>query len=822
MSHKLEFNISGMHCAACSSRIERVVSRMPGVDKAEVSLASETAAVTLTPEAEASALQADIIAKIEGLGFGAVYSGGGAERGLAEAGQRWEEHSRGQAAELSARLKDLRFSILFAGLLLILSMGEMLGLPLPGIIDPHHSPLNFALLQLALCLPIIYSGRRFYTSGFPALLRRSPNMDSLVAVGTGAAFLYSLWNTGVIAAAVFGHLPPESIMPRVMDLYYESAAVLIALISLGKYLELRSRARTSEAIKGLLDLAPEQAWLLPDAAGKFLAAEPRQIPAAEVKAGNVLLVRPGERVPVDGEIVEGASSLDESMLTGESLPVDKKAGDKVAGGTINKQGVFAMRAEKVGTDTVLARIVSLVQSAQGSKAPIAGLADRISYYFVPAVMLVAVLAGLAWHFAGADTSFSIRIFVAVLVIACPCAMGLATPTSIMVGTGRGAQLGVLVKSGEALENASHLDAVVMDKTGTLTRGEPALTDIVPLSVSPVYPTDLDPAGRSRLALQMAASLESFSEHPLAQAVLKAAKERDIRPLALEDFSALPGRGVRAVFRTELGSAPGLEPDMGIFMIGSPALAREEAHPALAEAMPGLLEEMEKAVDNLTIQGKTPLILLSSSPGKTDGDAGTAGNGAIPMAVLAVADSPRPESREVVKKLEEMGLRVLMLTGDNRQTASAVASSLGVSEVIAELLPQDKADKVRELQAQGLKVGMVGDGVNDAPALAYADVGFAMSSGIDIAVEAGDIVLMRGGLSPLLSALELSRAVMRNIRQNLFWAFAYNVMGIPIAAGLLHVWGGPTLSPMIAGGAMALSSVSVVSNALRLRFFTPKA
>jgi Cu+-exporting ATPase len=601
---------------------------------------------------------------------------------------------------------------------------------------------------------------------------------------------------------------------------------------LGKYLELRSRARTSEAIRGLLDLAPEQAWLLaaaPTAAledaparpwpEKFLAAEPRRIPAAKVKAGDILLVRPGERVPVDGAIMEGASSLDEAMLTGESLPVDKQAGDQVAGGTINKQGVFAMRAEKVGADTVLARIVSLVQSAQGSKAPIAGLADRISYYFVPAVMLVAVLAGLAWHLAGAETAFSIRIFVAVLVIACPCAMGLATPTSIMVGAGRGAQLGVLVKSGQALENASRLNALIMDKTGTLTRGEPALTDILALRRSPVYPAGLDAAGRARLALQLAASLESFSEHPLAQAVLKAAKEQGIRPLHLEDFSALPGRGLRAVFRTGLCSAPGLEPDPGIFLLGSPALAREEIRPALAETAPGLLQEMEEAIDNLTIQGRTPLILLSAGLQPATGKDGA--GGAIPAAVLAVADSPRPESRAVVQKLEEMGLRVLMLTGDNRQTASAVACSLGVSEVIAEVLPGDKADKVRELQARGLKVGMVGDGVNDAPALACADVGFAMSSGIDIAVEAGDIVLMRGGLTPLLSALELSRAVMRNIRQNLFWAFAYNVMGIPVAAGLLHIWGGPTLSPMLAGGAMALSSVSVVSNALRLRLFTPR-
>ncbi|MDR1126155.1 MAG: heavy metal translocating P-type ATPase, partial [Deltaproteobacteria bacterium] len=708
MSHKLEFRISGMHCAACSSRIERVLSRLPGVARVEVSLASETAHITLAPAVEASALRAEILAKIEGLGFGAAYGGDGSERGLAEAGQRWEEHSRAQAGELAARLKDLRFSILFAGLIVIVSMGEMLGLPLPGFMDPHHQPLNFALSQLALCLPILYSGRRFYTAGFPALLRRSPNMDSLVAVGTGAAFLYSLWNTGAIAAALLGHLPPASVMPRVMDLYYESAAVLIALISLGKYLELRSRARTSEAIRGLLDLAPEQAWLLaaPAAAPvdalaqpwpeKFLAAEPRRIPAAEVKAGDILLVRPGERVPVDGEIVEGASSLDEAMLTGESLPVDKTAGDKVAGGTINKQGVFAMRAEKVGADTVLARIVSLVQSAQGSKAPIAGLADRISYYFVPAVMLVAVLAGLAWHFAGAETAFSIRIFVAVLVIACPCAMGLATPTSIMVGTGRGAQLGVLVKSGQALENASRLNALVMDKTGTLTRGEPALTDILALRRSPVYPAGLDAAGRARLALQLAASLESFSEHPLARAVLDAAQEQGIRPLNLEDFSALPGRGLRAVFRTGLGSAPGLEPDPGIFLLGSPALALEEIHPALAEAVPGLLQEMEESIDNLTTQGRTPLILLSVSPQPVTGKDGA--GGAIPMAVLAVADSQRPESRAVVQQLEEMGLRVLMLTGDNRQTASAVAYSLGVSEVIAEVLPRDKADKVRELQA----------------------------------------------------------------------------------------------------------------------------
>ncbi len=774
---RLRFAISGMHCAACSSRIERAVSDMEGVTRVSVSLASETAQVDLVPGSEVQALAARIVERIRELGFEAECLGDGAEGGLEDAEARWQAHSREQQAELAVRRREVRLSLLFAGLLLILSMGEMLGMPVPGFLDPHTRPLNFALAQLILCLPLIYTGRRFYLSGFPALVRGIPNMDSLVAMGTGAAFVYSLWNTGEIALSVLGLRPlaPEMLHTRVMDLYFESAAVLIALISLGKYLELRSRARTSEAIKGLLDLAPEKAILLENG----LDGPQREIPAAQVRPGDLLLVRPGERVPVDGVIAEGHSSLDESMLTGESLPVDKQAGDPVAGGTMNKQGSFAMRAEKVGADTVLARIVNLVQSAQGSKAPIAGLADRISLYFVPAVMGIALLASLIWWFAGADSAFCVRIFVSVMVIACPCAMGLATPISIMVGTGRGAQLGVLFKGGEAIERTASLQAVVLDKTGTLTRGEPELMAVMPL----------DPACTEATALELAASLESTSEHPLALAVRQAAVDRGLRPLPSGDFLALPGRGVEAVLHN---------PDAARYRLGSPALGREYA---------GDNTELEQAVVAVTDKGWTPLVLLRE---------------ATPLAVLAVADAPRPESRAVVERLKALGLRPLMLTGDNARTAHAVARGLGITEVLAEVLPADKADAVKKLQEQGLVTGMVGDGVNDAPALAYADVGFAMSSGIDIAVEAGDVVLMSHGLGSLITALELGRATMRNVRENLFWAFAYNVVCIPVAAGLLHVWGGPTLSPMFAGAAMALSSVSVVSNGLRLRLFKPHA
>ncbi len=773
--------VRGMTCAACAARIERVVKSMPGIDEVSVNLASEEMAVRFDPGQVDLAAMAE---RVSAAGFTLDVAKTAVGEGTADAAARWEERSREQRQKLTALRRELCFAFAFAVPLLMLSMGEMAGLPLPYFISPHFSPLVFSLAQMALCLPVLWAGRRFYIVGLPALARRAPNMDSLVALGTGAAFIYSFWGTLEIAhlrsmmlstpSPAWADLAATS-MHLAMDLYYESAAVLIALVSLGKYLELRSRSHTSEAIKALLDLAPETATLLRD-------GEQVTIPVSEVRMGDLLLVRPGERVPVDGVVTEGASGVDESMLSGESMPVHKGPGDAVAGGTLNGQGVLTFRAERVGADTVLARIVALVREAQGSKAPIAGLADTISLYFVPVVMTLAVLAALFWLVKGEDVAFAVRILVAVLVIACPCAMGLATPMSIMVGTGRGAQLGVLVKDGGALQAASHLDVLLLDKTGTLTLGKPELTDIIPLAIP------LAGGGRDENnLLRLAASLEAVSEHPLASAVVSAAKARGLTLLPVADFTSVPGKGVVATV-DDAGKRLRVA-------VGSPAFARDEAGrdlPDLAERLNALAEE-----------GKTALVCLVDR---------------APVALLAAADPLRPETVDVVRHLRAHGLRLVMLTGDNARTAAAVARRAGIDEVRAEVLPQDKERAVVALQSEGLRVGMVGDGVNDAPALARADVGLAMANGIDVAVEAGDMVLMRGDLGAVKTALALSRAVMRNIRQNLFWAFGYNVLGIPVAMGVLHLWGGPTLSPMIAGGAMALSSVSVVANALRLRAF----
>ncbi len=787
-----EFSISGMHCAACSARIERAVGAMDGVDKVTVSLAAASATVQTAPGTDADALREAIVKRVADLGFKAEPQAAGG--GLEDAAERWEHRNAREKAELESMRRDLVPAFCFALPLLILSMGEMLGLPLPAFLDPHHFPAVFALVQLALCLPVLYAGRRFYLSGLPALARRGPNMDSLVAMGTGAAFIYSLWNTVEIILAGLGVPAEAAVMHRVMDLYYESAAVLMALVSLGKYMEAKSRAKTSQAVKALLDLAPETATIVKD-------GELREVPASSIKPGDFLLVRPGERIPVDGVVTEGNSAVDESMLTGESLPVEKSPDSPVAGGSINRQGAFVMRAERVGADTVLARIVQLVQSAQSSKAPIASLADRISLYFVPVVMLLALLSGLGWLLSGADFAFSLRVFISVMVIACPCAMGLATPTSIIVGTGRGAQLGVLIKGGDALEKASKLDVLLFDKTGTLTRGKPELLDLglcpLPdgwLQNQPVLNQLLYkgvPASEARdseIMLRLAASLEALSEHPLSLAVVEAARARNLPFWPVQDFAALPGKGVKGALLAEGGL---LSLSLGSARMAEELMAGRDFAP------------LEARLEALASQGKTPLVLLADS---------------TPLAIFGLADSPRPEASEVLTQLKKLGLRLIMLTGDNERTAKAVAGRLGLNEVRAQVMPEDKEKAVQALQAQGLAVGMVGDGVNDAPALARADVGFAMSGGIDVAVEAGDVILMRHGLHAVLTALALSRATMRNIRQNLFWAFAYNVLGIPVAAGLLHLWGGPTLSPMIAGAAMALSSVTVVGNALRLRFF----
>jgi len=747
----LDLAIAGMHCAACSARIERVAGKLPGMVSAVVNLPGESGRFAFDP---AVLTRRQIRQAIADLGF--------ATTPASPSGDRLAERQRQAQAELAAQRRQLIPALGLAAALLALSMGHMLGLPLPHFLHPDVSAAAFALAQLALTAPIVWLGRRFYRDGIPALLRGGPNMDSLVALGTGAALVYSLANLGLILA---GSDP----LARAMDLYFESAGVLLAMISLGKYLESSAKIKTSGAIAALMRLTPDTAVLVRDGVEET-------VPIDELEPGDAFLVRPGERVPTDGEVVDGATRIDESMLTGEPMPVAKKIGDPVTGGSQNTTGAIVVRASRVGQDTTLARIVELVRQAQGSKAPIANLADTVSFYFVPTVMAVAAASALGWYFlGGAGLPFSLRIFVAVMVIACPCAMGLAVPTSIMVGTGRGARLGILVKSGAALQIAGDINTVVFDKTGTLTHGAPVLTDLVPA-------TGHDPDA----LLALAAAAEARSEHPLAKAVVQAAAAKNIVLAAPEGFDAVPGRGVKARISGH---------DV---LIGTAAFLAEEGVPAdpALDAADAALADAGKTAVRLALNGR-------------------------PAAVLAVADTPRPEAAAVAASLQKNGVAVVMLTGDDERTANAVARALGIAVVVARVLPERKAAEVARLKAEGQKVAMVGDGINDAPALAAADLGVAMGSGIDVAVESCDVVLMRNDLRGVPAALELSRAVIGNIKQNLFWAFAFNTIGIPIAAGALHIFGGPTLNPMIAGTAMALSSFTVVTNALRLRFFTPK-
>lgn len=757
----LHLAITGMHCASCSSRIERALGLVPGVAHAAVNLATAEGTVTFAADADVPNVTEAALQRIREMGFDAS-----PVRPDADMGQTWREEQEATRDRLATMRRQLLPMFFFAVPLFIISMGHMVGMPLPRWLDPMSEPLNFALVQLLLTIPVVGLGRQFYKSGVSGLLRGSPNMDSLVAVGTGAAFLYSLWNTVEILLGVEPH-------QRSMDLYYESCAILLTMISLGQYMEALSRQRTSDAIGSLMQLAPATALLLED-------GQPREIPVAEVKPGDLLLVRAGSRIPVDGVVTKGTSSVDLSLLTGESMPVSVESGDSLTGGSINGSGILTMRAVHVGQDTMLSRIIRLVREAQGSKAPIANLADRVSFYFVPAVIALAVLSAAAWMIFGHEPlSVALRIFVAVLVIACPCAMGLATPTSIMVATGRGAQLGVLVKNGAALEQAGKLTALAVDKTGTLTTGKPRLVDILPLGGMP-----------AETLLALAAALEARSEHPLAHAVLEAARERNIMPAQAEEPEVFPGLGMR-------GTVP-YDGSSHIVSLGNKALMERLE----ARVPEGTL--LDAQLDALADQGKTPLLLA------VDGSV---------QAILALADVLRPESASVVRRLREAGLRVVMLSGDNERTARAVAREAGIDEVVAGVLPHQKEETVSRLQAEGFCVGMVGDGINDAPALARADVGMAVGTGVDVSVEAGDIILMRNGMEAVLTALALSRAAMRNIRQNLFWAFGYNVLGLPVAAGVLHIFGGPTLSPMLAGTAMALSSTSVVLNALRLRWFS---
>ncbi|HFI0336884.1 TPA: heavy metal translocating P-type ATPase [Streptococcus suis] len=736
--------IEGMTCATCALTVEKALNKLDGIQNASVNLATEKATIQYDP---AHLSLSDIETAVEKAGYKATLPQPTSTEAKIDGK---EEHKKDL-------WKRFIWSSVFTLPLLYIAMGPMVpggGLPLPASL---HLPLVFALVQLLLVVPVLYVGRAFYQKGFKTLFAGHPNMDSLIAVGTSAALVQGIIMTILIAtnqvATQHGH--PE--------LYFESAAVILTLITLGKYMEAVSKGRTSEAIRTLMNLAPKTAHVL-------RAGQEVTIPLEQVKVGDVLQVRPGEQIPVDGNIIDGQSTIDESMLTGESLPVKKTVGDTVVGATLNQHGAFQMQATKVGADTTLSQIIRLVEEAQGSKAPIAQLADRVSAVFVPIVMALAVLSGMAWFLLGQESwIFSLSITISVLVIACPCALGLATPTAIMVGTGKGAENGVLFKSGQAIEVLEKIDTIVFDKTGTITQGKPVVTDIHVFGHF-----------TNEQALQLAASSEQYSEHPLAQALLRSAEETSIPLLSSKDFQALSGRGLSVTIAEQH------------ILLGNASLMTESAI------------EIDQAVavaEKFASEAKTPVYLAA------DGEL---------VAVIAIADQVKSSSQAAIQALHQMGLEVVMLTGDNAKTAQAIANQVGIDRVISQVLPEDKAEQVKRIQASGKKVAMVGDGINDAPALAQAEVGIAIGSGTDVAIESADLVLMHSDLMDVPKAVRLSHLTIQNIKQNLFWAFAYNVVGIPIAMGLLHVFGGPLLNPMLAGAAMALSSVSVVLNALRLK------
>lgn len=744
-----ELLIEGMTCSACSAAIERVVKKREGVTSALVNLATNRGVFEYDPT---KIKLSEIKAAIEKAGYTPRDIEGEKTRDLAKERQ-----------EREARATRIRFTIavIFATPILYIAMTHMfpgLGVPIPNFMNPQNYPLVFALIQLGLTIPVILAGSRFYTRGFKTLFKGAPNMDTLIAIGTGSAFAYSVFATVKI------YLGDPSFA---MSLYYESAAVVITLVMLGKYLEASSKGKTSDAIKKLLQLRPTTAVIEKD--GKELV-----IPLDEVSVGDIVIVRPGSAYPVDGVITDGLSSADESMLTGESLPVDKKPGSDVTGGSINGEGLIKFRATRVGSDTALSKIIALVEDAQGKKAPIAKMADIVSGWFVPVVLGIATVATIAWALSGQDFNFVLTIFVSVLVIACPCALGLATPTAIMVGTGKGAELGVLIKGGEALETAHKIDTVVLDKTGTITEGKPRVTDIK------IY-SDL----AENDALALCASAERGSEHPIARAIVAHAQEKGLVLEAPESFKAVPGRGIDAVVGGKR------------ILAGNLALMTENAIDTAASQQDG---------DDLTSAGRTLMYVA------IDG---------VLTALMAAADTVKDTSVDAIRQLKDLGIDVYMITGDNKSTASAIADVVEIEHVLAEVLPQDKAGEVRRLQEAGRTVAMVGDGINDAPALVQADIGMAIGTGTDVAVESADIVLMRGDLKEVSVAIALSRATIRNIKQNLFWAFIYNSLGIPFAAGIVYLFGGPLLNPIFAGAAMAFSSVSVVTNALRLRRFKVK-
>lgn len=740
--------ITGMTCAACAKAVERAVGKLQGVDKVSVNFATENARIQYQQK---EVKLSQIKQAIEKAGYKALE--------ILD-NSNVDQDKKRKEKEIKTLWTKFIVSAIFSAPLLYIAMAPMLpwlGLPMPKWLDPMQYPFLYALVELGLVIPVIIAGYKFYTTGFKAILRRNPNMDSLIAIGTSAAVVYSLYSTYRIYAGDFIYMD---------DLYYETAGVIITLILLGKFLEAVSKGRTSEAIKKLMGLAPKTAIVIQD--NKEI-----EIPLEEVEVGDIILVKPGAKIPVDGEVLEGITTVDESMLTGESMPVDKKPGDKVTGASINKNGAIRFRATRVGSDTALAQIIKLVEEAQGSKAPIAQMADTVSGYFVPIVFIIAVVSALIWYISGQDIVFSLTIFIAVLVIACPCALGLATPTAIMVGTGKGAEYGVLIKGGEALETAHKIKTVVFDKTGTITEGRPEVTDIITTKI--IDRTEL---------LQMAASAEKSSEHPLGEAIVREAERKQLELVKPHKFLAIPGYGIEVELKGKT------------IYLGNKKLMVEKGIE---------LSDLEYESDRLASEGKTPMYI---SIGKQ-----LAG-------IIAVADIVKENSARAIKKLHDMGIEVAMITGDNRRTAMAIAKQVKIDKVLAEVLPQDKANEVKKLQMDGKIVAMVGDGINDAPALAQADIGIAIGSGTDVAMESADIVLMKSDLMDVPTAIQLSKSTIRNIKQNLFWAFGYNVAGIPLAAGVLYAFGGPKLNPIFAAAAMSLSSVSVLTNALRLRKFKP--
>lgn len=753
-----KFNVTGMTCSSCSANVEKAVRKLSGVDTVNVNLLSNS----MTVEYKESDIDSTTIIKtVHDAGYDASIF----VRGSSDS-KKIEKSVNPVEEELKEMKNRIIISFGFLIPLMYVSMGHMLNLPHPKWLMGPENAITFAFIQLLLTIPVVYVNRKYYQVGFKTLFHGRPNMDSLIAIGSGAALIYGIFAIFKIGYGL-GHNNLDTVNQYSMDLYFESAAMILALITMGKFLEARAKGRTSEAITKLMDLAPKTASVIRN-------GEEVEIPVEDVVIDDIIIVRPGQSIAVDGIIIEGSSAVDQSALTGESIPVEKNIGDRVIAATINKTGSFKFKAEKVGDDTTLAKIIQLVEDASSSKAPIAKMADKISGIFVPVVISIAVIATIVWLLLGQPFEFAMSIGIAILVISCPCALGLATPVAIMVGTGKGASNGILIKSAEALENLHTISTVVLDKTGTITEGKPVVTDIITKGSE----------SEERL-LQIAASIESSSEHPLAEAILEKAKERGISLRNVDNFNSISGRGIVGIIDGKQYTAGNL---------------------ALMEDREINVEMLKSTSDEFAMDGKTPLYFAEDKN---------------LLGIIAVADVVKATSRKAIDNFKAMGINVVMLTGDNKKTAEAIRKQLNIDRVVAEVLPQDKEKEIRNIQASGKKVAMIGDGINDAPALARADVGIAIGAGTDIAIESADIVLMKSDLLDAVTAVQLSKATIKNIKENLFWAFFYNVLGIPLAAGVFYTAFGLKLNPMFGAAAMSMSSVFVVSNALRLKFFKPK-